>query len=266
MNQRGMRFRMGVSSLFCLGLRKMLFSINGENMRIVLILLLVLGFLVIDGGAQGVPASTAEARLAQATFDAHGGAKLKAMKTLVIRGSADVTPSASAQAIPATFSIVISGEKYLIEIQNPFQPLKQVFDGTQTHSSIAGFSLPPVTSLGFPLLPRIGDAGYTISALPETAKKKKGFRLTTPDGFYTDFYVDEKTSQVKGYESSYEIRGRLVTTSVEIDKYKIIDGIIVPERYAQRFDLGQITAYANFKAKEILINSPVSDEVFMLAK
>ncbi len=243
-------------------------------MRIALVLSLVLGFLVVGVVAQSAPASTAasnspiaaspELKLAQATLDAHGGAKLKAMKTLVIRGSADLTASASAQAIPATFSIAISGEKYLIEIQNPFQPLKQVFDGKETHSTITGFSLPPMTSLGFPLLPRVGDAGYAITALPETVKKKKGFRLTTPEGFYTDFYVDEKTSQVNGYESSYEIRGRLVTTSVEIDKYKIIDGIIVPERYAQRFDLGQMTAYANFKAKEILINTEIADAVFSL--
>ncbi len=245
-------------------------------MKIGSILLLIAACFVANVNAQSVAASTAasntpvaaspEVKLAQATLDAHGGAKLKAMKTLVLRGSVDVTTSAITQAIPATFSIAISGEKYLIDIQNPFQPLKQVFDGKETHSSIAGFSLPPVTSLGFPLLPRIGDAGYAITVLPETAKKKKGFRLTTPDGFYTDFYVDEKTSQVKGYESSYEIRGRLVTTSVEIDKYKVIDGIIVPERYAQRFDLGQMTAYANFKSKEILINTEIPDEVFALRK
>jgi hypothetical protein len=246
-------------------------------MRIVFISLLFTASLGIEGiGQSASPSNGAsstrvvavlpEAKAAQSALEAHGGAKLKAMKTLVLRGSVDVTTSAINQAIPATFSIAISGEKYLIDIQNPFQPLKQVFDGKDTHSSIAGFSLPPVTSLGFPLLPKIGDAGYSITPLPETAKKKKGFRMTTPDGFYTDFYLDEKTNQVKGYESSYEIRGRLVTTVVEIDKYKIVEGITVPERYAQRFDLGQMTAYANFKSKEILINTAISDEVFTLGK
>lgn len=57
-----------------------------------------------------------------------------------------------------------------------------------------------------------------------------------------------------------------MTTVVEIDKYKIVEGITVPERYAQRFDLGQMTAYANFKSKEILINTEISDEVFTLGK
>lgn len=204
--------------------------------------------------------------LAQAALKAHGGDKLKAMKTLIIRGSVDITTTAFTQAIPATFVTVIAGDKYLIDIQNPFQPMKQVFNGQQTFSSINGFMLPPITSLGFPLLPKIGEKGYEISPLPAGSKKKKGFRMTSPDGYYTDFYLDEKTDQIKGYESSYEVSGRLITTSAEIDKYRTIDGVVIPEKYAQRFDLGQMTAYAEFKSKEILINTEVADDVFSLGK
>jgi hypothetical protein len=206
-------------------------------------------------------ASAAAIELSKAALAAHGGDKLKSIKTLIMRGSADITMSTFNQAIPAGFSTVIAGERYRLDIQSQFQSLKQVYDGRETFSSIPGFSLPPVTSLGFPLLPRIGDAGYVVSPLPDGAKKR-GFRMTTPDGFYTDFFLDEKTNQVKGYESSYDIKGRAVTTSVEIDKYRVVDGITIPEKYAQRFDLGQMTAYANFKAKEILVNSPVADDVF----
>jgi hypothetical protein len=201
--------------------------------------------------------------MSKAALAAHGGDKLKAVKTLIVRGSADITMSSLNQAIPAGFSMVIAGERYRLDIQSQFQSMKQVYDGKETFSSIPGFSLPPVNSLGFPLLPKIGDAGYVVSPLPD-GTKKRGFRMTSPDGFYTDFFLDEKTNQVKGYESKYEISGRTVTTSVEIDKYRVVDGIIVPEKYAQRFDLGQMTAYANFKAKEILINSPVADDVFTL--
>jgi hypothetical protein len=212
----------------------------------------------------GLSSSTSAAvELSKAALAAHGGDKLKAVKTLIIRGSADITMSSFNQAIPAGFSTVIAGERYRLDIQSQFQSMKQVYDGKETFSSIPGFSLPPVTSLGFPLLPKIGDAGYVVSSLPDRTKKR-GFRMTSPDGFYTDFFLDEKTNQVKGYESKYEINGRTVTTSVEIDKYRVVDGIIVPEKYAQRFDLGQMTAYANFKAKEILINSPVADDVFTL--
>lgn len=207
----------------------------------------------------------AEKTLAKLALDAHGGAKLKAMKTLVIRGSVDVTSSAIPQAIPATFITIFSNEKYRFEIDNPFQPLKQVFDGTQTSASIqGGFTLPPINRLGFPLLPRIGDASFIITSLPEGKKKQKGFRMTSPEGYFTDFYLDEKTNQVKGYDSTYQMSGRTVTTSVEIDKMKIIDGITVPERYVQRFDMEKMTVYADFKAKEILINSAVADDVFTL--
>ena len=86
--------------------------------------------------------------------------------------------------------------------------------------------------------------------------------MTSPEGYFTDFYLDDKTNKIKGYDSSYDINGRQVTTSVEIDKLRVVDGITVPESYAQRFDTEQITIYAAFKTKEILINTEVADDVF----
>ena len=202
--------------------------------------------------------------LAKLVVTAHGGNKLKQMKTLVLRGSADVT--SFNQSIPATFVTIIAGDRYYYEINNPFQPLKQIFDGRQTFSSIQGFSLPPITSLGFPLLPRVGETGYVVTALADTKKKQKGFRITTPDGFFTDFFIDEKTYLIKGYESSYEVGDRIVTTSVEVDEFQTVEGVVVPKKYSQRFDLGQMTAYASFKTKEILVNSGVADDVFAMPK
>src|SRR5215203_4178165 len=166
--------------------------------------------------------------VAKATFAAHGGEKLKKLKTLVIRGSVEVTSSAFPQAITGGYSTVISGNKYILDIQTPFQSLKQVFDGENTVSSLPGITLPPVTSLGFPMLPRLGETGYVVSALPDAKKKQRGFRLTAPDGFFTDFYVDEKTNLIRGYESAYEIRGRNFTTSIEVDKNRIVDGLTIP--------------------------------------
>ncbi|MEP6945704.1 MAG: hypothetical protein ABJA02_07285 [Acidobacteriota bacterium] len=203
---------------------------------------------------------------AQATQMAHGGDKLKNLRSLVMRGSVDITTSAMNQAIPSTFVTVIAGDKYNYEINNPFQPLKQVYDGTQTFSSLRGFSLPPITSLGFPLLTKIGVAGYVITSLSDAKKKRSGFRITTPEGYYTDFLTDEKTSQVKGYESSYDYDGRTITTSVVVDKCLLVDGVLVPERYSQRFDLGQLTAYADFKSKVILVNSTIDNDVFAMPK
>ncbi len=200
--------------------------------------------------------------LAKAAVSAHGGDKFKQMKTLDVRGTVDVTGSTFPQAIPATFATIYSGDKYRLEITNPFQPLKQIYDGQQTSSSIPGFNLPPINRLGLPLLQRIDEKEFVVSTLPEKLKKKKGFRVTSPEGYYTDFFIDDKTGQVKGYESSYIFNDRAVTTSVEIDKLRTVEGVVVPERYSQRFDLGQITVYADFKAKDILVNTPIADNIF----
>jgi|CXWL01.1.fsa_nt_gi hypothetical protein len=208
--------------------------------------------------------ATASMDVARATLAAHGGDKLRKLNSLVVKGSVDL--NTMGQAMPGAFSTAFSGEKYFFDINSAMQQLKQVYDGRETFSSIAGFSLPPVTSVGFPILSKVGDTSYVVAALPETAKKRKGFRITAPDGFYTDFYVDEKTSQIKGYDSAFEIGGRVVTTSVDVDEFLTVDGIVVPKKYSQRFDLGPITAYANFKAKEILVNSKIEDSAFAIPK
>ncbi len=203
--------------------------------------------------------------LAKAALAAHGGDKFKNMKTLIVRGSAEISGSPTA-TFPATFVMIIAGEKYRLEISNPFQPFKQVFDGQQTQSSVNNFTLPPINRLGLPLLQKIETENFTVSALPEKFKKKKGFRITSPEGFYTDFLTDEKSGQIKSYEASYDFNGRNITTSVEIDKVLDVKGVLIPERYAQRFDLGQFTIYSNFKAKEILVDTEVADDVFSIGQ
>jgi hypothetical protein len=219
--------------------------------------------------AEAAPAAVADkaaAVLANATVAAHGGDKLKQLKSLVLRGTVDITTSAMNQSIPSTFITVISGDKYNYEINNPFQPLKQVFDGSQTFTTLKGFSLPPITSLGFPLLIKVGTAGYVVTPLGTAKGKRNGFRVTTPEGYYTDFLTDEKTNVLKGYESSYDYDGRTITTSVVVDKCTTVDGVLIPEKYSQRFDLGGLTAYADFKSKIILVNSTIEADVFAMPK
>ncbi len=219
---------------------------------------------IADKPVAAAIAPNASLDIAKATLAAHGGDKLKNLKSLVTKGSADLT--FAGQAIPGAFSIAVSGDKYHFEIITAVQSLKQVYDGRNTYSSLPGFSLPPITSLGFPLLTRVGDAGYLISAVPDDKKKRKSFRITTPEGFYTDFFVDDKTSQIKSYESKYESGNSPVTTAVDIDEFQTVEGIVVPKKFSQRFDLGQITAYANFRTKEILVNSAMTDDAFALPK
>ncbi len=240
---------------------------------VILILLLSIPLFAQEGTSKGPVASKAGAGtaavlgpgdLAKAVLAAHGGEKLKKLESLLIKGSVDV--SVQGQSMPGAFSTAVSGEKYYFEIVTAMQQLKQVFDGRETSSSLQGFSLPPVTSLGFPLLTKVGDSGYEIAALPEGSKKKKGFRMTTPEGFYTDFFVDEKTSQIKGYEAKWATGNQTISTSVEIDEFLTVEGVAVPKKYAQRFDLGPLTAYANFKAKDIKINSKIEDSAFAIGK
>ena len=203
--------------------------------------------------------------LVRIAVTAHGGDKFKLMKTLVVRGTADVSGSPTT-TFPATFAMIYSGDKYRLEITNPFTPFKQVFDGQNTVSSLSGFSLPPINRLGLPLLAKAEEKDFVVSALNEKVKKKLGFRITSPEGYYTDFFIDEKTGQIKSYEASYDFNGRAITTSVEIDKVREVEGVKIPERYAQRFDLGQVTIYADFKAKDILVNSAVADDIFAIGK
>lgn len=216
-----------------------------------------------DSEKSAASAASAPLDLAKAALEAHGGERFKNMKTLVVRGSAEVSGSPTA-TFPASFVLIFAGEKYRLEISNPFQPFKQVFDGRQTLSTADSFTLPPVNRLGLPLLQKIGADGFEVSSLPEKYKKKKGFRITAPEGFYTDFFIDEKTGRIKSYEASYDFNGREITTSVEIDRLQEVKGVLVPERYAQRFDLGRFTVYSSFKAKEILVDTEISDDVFTL--
>ena len=212
----------------------------------------------------GASADTSLIDLAKSTLKAHGGEKLTKLKTMVLRGSVEVTAPGSTQTLPAAFALVIAGDKYRFDIQSIAVNFQQISDGVNTSSSMPGITLPPMNLVGLSILPKIETQGFTVSALPEKLKKKKGFRVTSPEGYYSDFIVDEKTFQVKEYESAYIYNGNTITTSVAINKYKDIDGVLITEKYSQRLDFGQLTAYANFNAKDILLNSEVTDDVFTI--
>jgi len=204
-----------------------------------------------------------EKQLANLAIEAHGGDKLRKMRTLSVIGTVDVTASAMPQPIPATFVTIFAGDKYRVEINNPFQPLKQAFDGTNTITSVGnGFLLPPFNRVGFPVLQRVGDAGFIVTSIPEIKKGKKGFRVTTPEGYTTDFYLDEKTNQVRSFESVFTVNGRTTKTVAEIDRLKLVEGVSIPEKYVQRFEIGQLTAFANFTAKQIVVNGEIANDVF----
>lgn len=199
--------------------------------------------------------------LAQIAQNAHGGDKFKNYKTLVMRGSVNVsTPSFGATQISGTFSMTFSGDKYVLQIQTPFVSFTQSFDGNETSSSYSSVQIPPINRLGLPLLAKVGTSGFVVSALPDS--KKRGFRITSPDNYATDFIINEKNGQIKSYSANYNVSGRDVATVVEHDKFREVEGLTLPEKYSQRFEAKGNTFYADFKVKEILVNSTVSDDVF----
>jgi hypothetical protein len=202
--------------------------------------------------------------LAKESFEAHGGEKLKALKSLSMFGSVDITSSAVNQAIPAKFSQIFSGDKYRLEVDaRPMIQFVQVFDGRNTETSPSrGFELPPINKIGLMLLQRFGQTGYAVSESLGSAKS--GFRMTSPDGYFTDFEINKKTKRVKGYSASYFVGGREVTTLVEIDKFVDKEGIIIPTSFAQRFEVGGMIIYADFKTKTIEINGEIEESVFSI--
>lgn len=203
--------------------------------------------------------------LAKSTLAAHGGDKLLKVKNIVVRGTADLSAGASAQTFPAAFAITISGAKFRFDVQSQFFNFKQIYDGQQNYANIGSLSL-PLDKIGMEVLRKIGDKDYTVSVLPEKWKKKKGFRVTSPEGYYTDFVVDEKTNLVKEYESSFEVNGDMLTTSVAVDKYRDVDGVLINEKFSQRMETTQGSFYASFKAKDILVNTEIADDVFAMPK
>lgn len=202
--------------------------------------------------------------LARLALTAVGGEKFRKLKNIVLRGTAEISGSPT-QTFPATFAIVYEGEKYCFDIQAPpIFNFKQIYDGEETYSSMRGVNLPPLNRLGFSLLIKIDEKGYVVAALPEKLKKKRGFRITSPEGYYTDFIIDEKTNLVKEYEASFDYNGTTVSTAVAIDSYKDIGGVFIIEKFSQRLEIGQITSYAIFKAKEISIDTELPKGAFIM--
>lgn len=225
---------------------------------------ILLIFLLITCFFSGMAQDASPLEMAKATLKAHGGENFLKMQSMVLRGTGTVTAPGTIQQIPVKFTIVLSKEKYRFDLDGAaFFLFKQIFNGEQVFTSMDGINVPPIDLVGLPVLTKIEESGFSVSELPEKLKKKKkGFRITTPQGFYTDFVVDEKNSLVKEFSGKYQINGMEGNTSVEIQKYREVNGIMLPEKYLQLFESGQFSSNGNFTAKEMMINMPVDDGVF----
>lgn len=206
-----------------------------------------------------INAKTTPIELARAALAAQGGDKFKNLKSLMLIGSADLYAPNSTQSIPGKFVIVTTGDKVRIEIDaRPVFNFKQIYDGQRSSSSMPGVEMPPASKFGLAVLPKYDQAGFTVSALPDE-KKLRGFRIVDADGNTTDFYVDPVTARVMRYLTPYNG----YTFGTENSKFKEFDGVLIPMNFTQRLEMAQGAFFAEYKVKEVRLNQPIGDDVFV---
>jgi len=210
--------------------------------------------------APAITAGSTPLELARAALAAQGGDKFKNLKSMMLIGTVDLYAPNSAQSIPGKFAMVTAGERVRIDIDaRPIVSFKQIYDGQQSYSSMPGVQLPPASKFGLPVLAKFDQPGYTVSALPDK-KKLRGFRIVDAEGNTTDFFIDASTARVMQYLTPYN--GFVFGT--ENSKFKEVDGILVPFNFSQRLEMTQGAFFAEYKVKEVKINQPVGDDVFVI--
>jgi hypothetical protein len=210
--------------------------------------------------APAITAASTPIELARAALAAQGGDKFKNLKSMMLIGSADLYAPNSASSIPGKFVIVTVGDKVRIEIDaRPIFNFKQIYDGQQSYSSMPGVQMPPASKFGLPVLAKFDQPGYTVSALPDK-KKLRGFRVVDAEGNTTDFYVDLATARVMQYLTPYNG----YTFGTENSKFKEVEGVLIPFNFSQRLEMQQGAFFAEYKVKEVKLNQPIGDDVFVM--
>ncbi len=207
-----------------------------------------------------ITANTTPLELARAALAAQGGDKFKNLKSMMLIGTADLYAPNSTQSIPGKFAIVTAGDKVRIEIDaRPLFNFKQIYDGQQSYSSMPGVQMPPASKFGLPVLAKFDQPGYTVSALPDK-KKLRGFRIVDSEGNTTDFFVDPATARVMQYLTPYNG----YTFGTENSKFKEVDGVLIPVSFSQRLEMQQGAFFAEYKVKDVKLNQPIGDDVFVM--
>jgi hypothetical protein len=207
-----------------------------------------------------ITANTTPLELARAALAAQGGEKFKNLKSMMLIGSADLYAPNSTQSIPGKFAIVTAGDKVRIDIDaRPVFNFKQIYDGRQSFSSVPGVEMPPPSKFGLPVLAKFDQPGYIVSALPDK-KKLRGFRIVDSEGNTTDFFVDPATARVMQYLTPYNG----YTFGTENTKFKEVDGVLIPFNFSQRLEMPQGAFFAEYKVKDVKLNQPIGDDVFVM--
>jgi hypothetical protein len=198
--------------------------------------------------------------LAKAALASMGGDNFKKLKSSFVTGTANLYAPNQAGSIPGKFGIATAGEKVRVDVDaQPIIAFKQIYDGQRSFSTIPGVELPPPSKFGLPLLAKIDQPGYVVSAIPDK-KKMRGFRIADPEGNTTDYYIDPTTARV----SEYVIPWQGYTFGSSITKFAEVDGVLVPMNFSQRFEMPMGAYFAEYKVKTVKLNGPISDDVFVI--
>ncbi len=200
--------------------------------------------------------------LAKAAFTAQGGEKFRNVQNMMLRGSVSLYPPNSPQSIPGSFSIVTASDKLRMEIDaRPIIVFKQIYDGQQSYSSMPGVEVPPLSKFGLPVLSKFDQPGYKVTALANK-KKLRGFRIADPEGYTTDFYIDPVNGRVMEFFLTY---GGM-TFGTANNKFKEVDGVLIPFSFSQRFELPQGPFFAEYSVKEVKLNQTLGEDAFAIPR
>jgi hypothetical protein len=210
--------------------------------------------------APAITDKSSPTELAAAALAAQGGDKFKNLKSTWVTGDANLYAPNSSQSLPGKFSMVTVGEKIRIDINaQPVFNFKQIYDGQQSYSSMPGVQMPPASKFGLMVLTKYDQPGYTVSALPND-KKLRGFRIVDGEGNTTDFFVDPTNGRVMKYLIPYN--GYMFGT--ENTKFKEVDGVLIPMNFTQRLEMPQGAFFAEYKVKDVKLNTPIGNDVFAI--
>jgi hypothetical protein len=210
--------------------------------------------------APAITAQSTPLELARAALAAQGGDRFKNLKSTMLIGTANLYAPNSGQSIPGRFVMVVVGDKVRIDIDaSPMFKFKQIYDGQQSYSSMPGVTMPPASKFGPFILPKFDQPGYTVSAIPDK-KKLRGFRIADADGNSTDFYIDPANARVMQYVIPYN--GYKFST--ENSKLAEFDGVLIAMSFSQRLETPQGAFFAEYKVKDVKLNQPIGDDVFVM--
>jgi len=200
--------------------------------------------------------------LAKAAFTAQGGEKFRNVQNMMLRGSVSLYPPNSPQSIPGSFSIVTANDKLRMEIDaRPIIVFKQIYDGQQSYSSMPGVEVPPLSKFGLSVLSKFDQPGYKVSAIANK-KKLRGFRIADPEGYTTDFYIDPVNGRVMEFFLTY---GGM-TFGTANNKFKDVDGVLIPFSFSQRFEMPQGPFFAEYSVKEVKLNQTLGEDAFAIPR